>query len=67
MDRNEPKAQAPNRTPRTLKEFLTLLWREIVTQRRWFLIPLWILLALLGLMLVLTGNPHLLPAIYIAF
>ena len=53
--------------PRMLKEFLLLMWREILLQRNWLLIPLWILLALLAVLLVLTGNPLILPAIYIAF
>jgi hypothetical protein len=65
MERKEPVKQA--QPPRTLKQFLVLLWREILLQRNWLLIPLWILLALLAVLLVLTGNPHILPAIYIAF
>jgi len=61
------KPTKPVQPPRTLPQFLLLLWREIVIQKRWALIPLWILLAMIGLLLILTGNPHLLPAIYIAF
>lgn len=67
MGRREPEPVKPGRTPRTLQQFLFMLWRQIVSQRRWLLIPLWVLLALIGLLLILTGNPHLLPAIYIAF
>lgn len=62
----EDDARAVN-PPRTLGVFLLMLWRQIVAQRRWLLVPLWVLLALVGLLLLLTGNPHLLPAIYIAF
>lgn len=65
MEQEKIKSKPP--APRTLKEFLSLLWLQIVAQRRWALVPVWILLALLGLLLVLSGNSHLLPAIYIAF
>lgn len=67
MDQREVKPTKPASPPRTLPQFLLMLWREIVIQKRWALIPLWILLAMIGLLLILTGNPHLLPAIYIAF
>lgn len=53
--------------PQKTKEFLLLLLRRIIEKKKWFLVPLWILLAAIGLILVLTGNIHLLPAIYIAF
>lgn len=57
------RGKAPNRLWEFLKE--TLL--AIVTQRRWLLLPLWVLMAVLAILLALTGNSALLPAIYIAF
>jgi hypothetical protein len=57
------KGKAPNRLWEFLKE--TLL--AIISQRRWLLLPLWVLMAILAILLALTGNSALLPAIYIAF
>lgn len=57
----------PQGTPRTLGAFLLYLWREMARQRKWLLLPLWLLLVLLGALLILSGNSYLLPVIYIAF
>lgn len=57
----------PTPAPRDLRSFVKGLLREIVAQRRWLLLPLWLLLALLAVVLVTTGNSYLLPALYIAF
>ena len=56
-----------NKDTKDVLRFLKDLLKEIFVQRRWFLLPLWILLSLLGLLLILTGNSALLPVIYIAF
>lgn len=53
--------------PKNLRAFLRGLFAEIVAQRRWMLLPFWVLLAIIAGLLVLTGNHMLLPAIYIAF
>lgn len=53
--------------PRTTSEFLIWLWNRIWSRRKWWLIPAWILLVVLGTILFLTGNGALLPAIYVAF
>lgn len=53
--------------PRTVKEFVGFTFRQIVLQRKWVLLPLWVILAVVAVMLVLTGNSHLLPVIYLAF
>ena len=53
--------------PRTIKEFLQFTLRQIVVHRKWLLLPLWVLLVVVGLMLVLTYDSHLLPVIYLAF
>jgi hypothetical protein len=60
------KSQDPS-PPRTLKDFLVLLFRRIVASRKWWLLPLWILLVALALILFLNGAGALLPAIYMAF
>jgi hypothetical protein len=53
--------------PKTTKELLLYLLRRIIERKRWFLLPLWLLLAVLGVLLILTGNTYILPVIYIAF
>jgi len=53
--------------PRTLSGFTFFLLKEIWRQKKWFLLPLWILLAALALVIVLGGGSSLLPVIYIAF
>lgn len=50
-----------------MKAFLLWLLGEIASKRKWLLLPLWILLAALAILLALTGNPNLLPSIYLAF
>jgi hypothetical protein len=58
----------PVHTPApSLKRFLSYIFREIIRQRKWLLLPLWLLLALIGVLLVLSGNAQLLPVIYLAF
>lgn len=66
MTDNKEKKTAEH-TPQKTKEFLILLLHRIIQKKKWFLIPFWILLVAIGIILVLTGNAHLLPAIYIAF
>ena len=64
----EPQPQnAPEEIPRTLKAFLVWLFNRIWRQRKWWLLPLWAFLVALALVLFLTGNGALLPAIYLAF
>lgn len=52
---------------RELTEFLTGLLRRIVSSRRWWLLPVWLLLAAIGLVILLAGGPNILPVLYIAF
>lgn len=52
--------------PRSLGKFLFFLLKNIFTKRKLWLIPFWILLAIVALILLLTGNGAMLPAIYIA-
>ncbi len=44
-----------------------LLFKEIVKQKKWLLLPVWILLLTIALALIITGSAYLIPAIYIAF
>ena len=60
-----PKAQ--KHVPRSLWGFLFFVLREIAAQRKWLLVPVWILLAAVALLMLLGGGSSLLPAIYIAF
>lgn len=53
--------------PVKIREFLGALLGRILRRRKWWLIPLWLVLAVLGVLLTLAGGPNLLPAIYIAF
>ena len=63
----QPDSSQKNETPRTLKAFLAWLFGRIWSQKKWWLIPFWVLLVALGIVLFLTGNGALLPAIYLAF
>lgn len=51
--------------PRHLKAFLFFLLQQIIAKRRFWLLPFWVLLVGLGIVLFLSGNGALLPAIYI--
>ncbi len=53
--------------PKTLSGFLRWTFQRIVRTRRWYLTPIWMLLAAVALVLFLSGNGALLPAIYLAF
>jgi hypothetical protein len=61
-------AQPGGRPPaRKLSTLLTYLFKEIIRQKRWLLLPVWILLAALALFFFLSSSGVLLPAIYLAF
>jgi len=53
--------------PRTIGGFIRFIGREILLQRKWILLPVWILLCAAALIIVLGGSSALLPVIYIAF
>lgn len=61
------KPEDPKQVPRTYGEFLRFTFWKIVRLKKMYLIPLWILLCAVAILLVLSGNAHLLPAIYLAF
>ena len=60
-------SQKPPPYAGSLRGFLRATLREIVSQRKWALLPLWVLLAIIAVLLILTGHPELLPVIYMAF
>ena len=53
--------------PRTMRGFLIFLLKEIFRKKKYWLLLVWCVLAAIGLVLFLTGNGALLPAIYMAF
>jgi hypothetical protein len=53
--------------PRTTWTFLVWLGRRTWIRRKWWLFPVWVVLVALAIVLFLTGNGALLPAIYLAF
>ena len=50
---------------RTLTGLLMFLFVQAWRKKKWILLPLWILLISLALIILLTGNSSILPAIYI--
>lgn len=63
-DTNEKRAVE---VPRTIWGFTGFVFREILAQRKWLLLPVWILLAACALLIFLGAGSSLLPVIYIAF
>lgn len=53
-----------NQVPRTTGAFLKWTFAQIKQTKKWWLIPFWVLLAVIALVLFLSGNGALLPAIY---
>lgn len=66
---NKPTAnhESQNKKPvkRTLPGLITFLFHEILTQKKWVLLPLWALLAAVGILLIISGSSSILPAVYI--
>lgn len=57
----------PSAGPRSARRLLVYILKEIVRQRRWLLLPLWVLLAGIVLVFFLSNGAYLIPAIYLAF
>ncbi len=53
--------------PKTIFGFTKFIASEIIRQRKWWLWPVWILLAAFALVIILGGSSTLLPAIYVGF
>ncbi len=53
---------------RSIPGLLIYLFQEILNKKKWFLLPLWILLVAIALILLISGtSSYILPAIYIGF
>lgn len=63
---NQATDRRQSEIPRDIRGFLRFTAKEIIRKKRWMLIPFWLVLAVVGVILVLSGNAHLLPAIYLA-
>lgn len=46
--------------------FTGFIFRKIIAQRKWILLPVWLLLAAIALAILVGGASTLLPVIYIA-
>lgn len=67
MQNTDNTPEQKEEIPRTTSGFLIFLLKKIIEKRKYWLLLVWCLLAALGLVLFLTGNGALLPAIYMAF
>ena len=59
----EPKPQED--MPKTIGTFLMWVLKRIAKRKRWLLLPLWILLAIVALLILMAGGSAILPVIYI--
>jgi len=50
---------------RTILGLVIFLFKELSRQKKWFLLPLWVLLAAIALLLFISSSSFILPAIYI--
>lgn len=66
MESNQ-KENKSEKLPSSISEFLRQSLRLIIQNRKWALLPIWILLLILALVLLVTGHSAVLPAIYILF
>lgn len=64
MSQGSPKPD-PKQIPRKMGPFMVFIFREIVRQKKWLLLPVWVLLAAIGIFILLGGGSAILPAIYI--
>lgn len=61
------KLKVKKEIPRSLGAFTLFIFKEIFRQKKWLLLPVWILLVAIVLLIVLGSGSAILPAIYIAF
>jgi hypothetical protein len=64
---NNGRQKVKREIPKTLFGFVSFVFAEILRQKKWLLLPIWILLAIIAVLIVLGGGSTILPAIYIAF
>ncbi len=56
-----------NKNKRSMIRLLEVTIKEIFNQKKWWLLPIWILICTIALVLIVSGSSFLIPAIYIAF
>ena len=61
----ESEKTNPSKIPKSIRDFILSILKEIYKQKKWVLIPLWVLLAAIALLIFLEGGSPLLPSIYI--
>lgn len=64
---DEPEKNRPQKEPNSSWDVILLLFVMIKNAKKWWLIPLLIVLAFLSIFVRLTGNSSVLPAIYALF
>ncbi len=67
MTSSPPQGARQKFPSRKLSSLLIYIFKEIIRQKRWLLLPVWILLAGIALFFFLSSSGVLLPAIYLAF
>lgn len=65
MTEGKPQQHDPKNIPRKMGPFIVFVLKEILRQKKWLLLPIWVLLAAIGLFIILGGGSAILPAIYI--
>ena len=67
MSEEKQAPEIPKEGIRSNWDLIVLLFIMIKTRRKWWLLPLLLVLAFLGIFVSLTGNQSILPAIYALF
>ena len=65
----ENKDQNSNNDTRneSILDFLKVTMKEIFKQKKFYLLPIWALIAAVGIIILLVGGNQILPAIYMGF
>jgi hypothetical protein len=53
--------------PRDMLGFTFWLLKKIFAQKKWALLPVWILLLAVAILILIAGHSTVIPAIYMAF
>jgi len=67
MSEDKQSPEIPKGEIKSNWDLIMLLFIMIKTRRKWWLLPLLLVLAFLGVFVSLTGNNAVLPAIYALF
>lgn len=67
QEENEQSEQSEYPEFKSNRELLLYLYIQVKQNRAWWMLPLLLVLAFLGLFVSLTGNTSILPAIYALF